>query len=119
MTASPDFFNDPDMARKLMTDVPRLAYHIGLCPPENMTYEDWLADLRETLLRRALSPKSQWQPGRARGAKSTWAGWACMVMRSRSQNLYRNSRTCKVRLIHSLPDGDPSLVNYAGGSILK
>ena len=46
---SPDF-NEPEWARRLMQDVPKLVYAARLRPPYGMDEEDWLSDLRETLL---------------------------------------------------------------------
>ena len=91
---SPDF-NAPEWAHRLMHDVPKLVYAAKLRPPFGMDEEDWLSDLRETLLKRSRSPKSKWSPARGR---TTWSSWCTLVCASRSMNIYRQFTSARSRI---------------------
>ncbi len=84
---SPDWDNDPAAARVLAT-LPQYARHLRLRPPVGTDPDDWIQDLRLTLVVRSHSMKSRWDPSRG---KSSPASWAAQVMRSRSQNIHRDA----------------------------
>lgn len=91
---SPDF-NDPVMAHKLMHEVPKLAFGIGLRPPYGWDESDFMAELQLTLILRSRG-KGKWDPARGR---AKWSSWACMVMQTRSQNLHRSAVSSKANLV--------------------
>jgi len=91
---SPDW-NDPVMAHRLMHEVPKLAFGIGLRPPYGWTEEDWIAELQLTLILRSRG-KGKWNPERGR---AKWSSWACMVLQTRSQNLHRSTVGEKANLV--------------------
>ena len=81
-------WNEPVWASRLQHDVPRLAMHAGCAPPPGVTWDDYLQELRVTLIIRSLSPKSRWNPARGK----SWAGWACMVASGFSRNFWKKQR---------------------------
>ena len=81
---SPDW-SEPEWAAKLYTEVPKLAFGIGLRPPYGWTEEDWIAELQLTLILRSRG-RGKWNPERGR---AKWSSWACMVLQTRNANLYR------------------------------
>ena len=97
---SPDF-NDPVMAHKLMHEVPKLAFGIGLRPPYGWTEEDWIAELQLTLILRSRG-KGKWNPERGR---AKWSSWACMVLQTRNANLYRQAVSSKANLVRLCTSG--------------
>ena len=91
---SPDW-DDPVMAHKLYTEVPKLAFGIGLRAPFGWDESDFMAELQLTLILRSRG-KGKWDPARGR---AKWSSWACMVMQTRSQNLHRSSVGQKANLV--------------------
>ena len=91
---SPDW-DDPVMAHRLMHEVPKLAFGIGLRPPYGWTEEDWIAELQLTLILRSRG-RGKWDPARGR---AKWSSWACMVLQTRSQNLHRSTVGEKANLV--------------------
>lgn len=91
---SPDW-NDPVMAHKLMHEVPKLAFGMGLRPPYGWDESDFMAELQLTLILRSRG-KGKWDPARGR---AKWSSWACMVMQTRSQNLHRSTVGQKANLV--------------------
>ena len=92
-------WHEPTWARRLAVEVPRLA--VGACgvralPSIGMSLEDVLGELQATLIARSQSPASRWDPSRGR---TSWTGWACMVIKSRWLNLLRNTRSGHVSCI--------------------
>lgn len=112
--ASPDF-SQPEWAKRLQEDVPRLAASAGIAPPPGMDLEDWLQELRLTLILRSTSERSQWKPSRGR---TTWAGWAILVMKSKSINLWRYTQTNRSQLVAHGHSASQALVeDYSGSPI--
>ena len=113
---SPDWDNDPRAAH-LLTSLPRFCRHLRLAPPVGMDPDDWISDLRLTLIIRSRSMKSRWNPARG---KSTPSSWAAQVLRSRSQNLWRNERLRQSRVGH-LPSGEPEqgIESYGGAAVWR
>ena len=113
---SPDFTGDPVWARRLITDVPRLARHLGIParPVGDMEWEDILAHFRMTLIVRSRSAKSHWSKGRGR---DKYSGWMCMVIESQYKNLLRRSRVLKRAMVTLVdaPDQVDIIGNYSGG----
>lgn len=91
---SPDF-NQPEWAHKLMHEVPRLAYGIGLRPPYGWDESDWIAELQLTLILRSRG-RGKWDPARGR---TKWSSWAALVMQSRNANLFRYATSKKANVI--------------------
>jgi len=94
--ASPPW-HEPQWAKRLAIEVPRLA--TGACGARALPYmplEDVIAELQATLITRSQSAASRWDPTRGR---TTWTGWACMVMRSRFLNLVRGTNTPTAKCI--------------------
>ena len=91
---SPDW-DDPVMAHKLYTEVPKLAFGIGLRAPYGWDESDFMAELQLTLILRSRG-KGKWDPARGR---AKWSSWACMVMQTRSQNLHRSAVSSKANLV--------------------
>jgi hypothetical protein len=116
-TPSPDW-NQPEWAHRLLYEIPKLAAHAGLRPPDGMDIECFLGDLRLTLIKRSRSPRSQFDPKKGR---TKWHSWATMVMRSRSQNIWRNhqvySRTVPASSVG--PHGFDPVAEYCGGHVWR
>lgn len=107
-------------AHRLLYEVPKLAAHAQLRAPDGMDYDCWLGDLRETLIRRSRSPKSQWNPKKGR---TQWHSWATMVMKSRSMNIWRNHSRWAGRIVPAsavrTPDGWDPVAEYGGGHVWR
>ena len=91
---SPDF-SQPEWARRLMYDVPRLARAAGQFPPYGWDEDCWHQELRETLIKRSQG-RGKWDPARGR---TTWASWATLVMQTRNINLRRSTVGEKANLV--------------------
>ena len=112
---SPDF-SQPEWARRLMHDVPRLARAAGQLPPYGWDESDWHQELRETLLKRSQG-KGKWDPARGR---TTWASWATLVMQTRNINLRRSTVGEKANLVMLCTSGmveSGYIENYDGEGI--
>jgi hypothetical protein len=109
---SPDWERDPRAAH-LLVSLPRFAGHLKLRPPLGMDPDDWIQDLRITLVVRSHSLRSRWDPARG---KQTPASWAAQIMRSRTKNIYRNER---LRLSRLGPADLAGIESYGGGAVWR